>query len=303
MGITVSPIALTKGLRTLFMQKAIESAPPMLPVLATAAPSNSNQEDYGWLGDVPQVREWLNDRVIKGLSEAQYTLVNRKWESTIGFKAEDIEDDINGMFDKRISQLARRATNHPFSLLIQTIVDGVTAGLGEDLTGQTFFNNAHTARGEQTATQDNIIAQTGTTVAAITADYISAKAALDRFVDEANEPFRETLGQLTILYPPELDVNMHIVFDSQLVAAGGTNVLDQAVVLHSESRLANTSDWYLLHTGGEIKPFLFQDRVALSFMAKEANSDQAFLNDLFLYGTRARYNTGYGLWQEAVKVV
>ena len=37
----------------------------------------SDDEDYAWLGNVPQLREWLDERQIKSMAEYNYNLINK----------------------------------------------------------------------------------------------------------------------------------------------------------------------------------------------------------------------------------
>ncbi|WP_025122421.1 MULTISPECIES: Mu-like prophage major head subunit gpT family protein [unclassified Serratia (in: enterobacteria)] len=61
--------------------------------------------------------------------------------------------------------------------------------------------------------------------------------------------------------------------------------------------------WYLMDVSKPIKPLLFQERISPQITNKlsDANSDKVFMDDVFLYGIRARSAAGVGLWQLAVK--
>lgn len=53
-------------------------------------PSSAREETYGWLGQFPQMREWLaGSRVLKDLQAHSFTITNRKFESTANIKRED----------------------------------------------------------------------------------------------------------------------------------------------------------------------------------------------------------------------
>jgi phage major head subunit gpT-like protein len=58
--------------------------------------------------------------------------------------------------------------------------------------------------------------------------------------------------------------------------------------------------WYLIASRGFIKPLIFQKRRDYQFVAKDKLTDEnVFRNKEFLYGTDARVNAGFGLWQLA----
>ena len=108
--------------------------------VSTIVTSNTASNTYGWLGQFPQMREWIGDRVVKDLSESAYALLNKLFEATLGVPRTDIEDDNLGVYrtlsraqaDEVVSFFNRRV----FSLL----KDGFT-GLCYD--GQPFFDAEH----------------------------------------------------------------------------------------------------------------------------------------------------------------
>lgn len=71
---------------------------PMWSRVATDVPSTTSTEEYGWLGDMPNVREWIGDRQVQNIRDTGYRIKNRSWEHTIGVKREQIEDDQIGHF-------------------------------------------------------------------------------------------------------------------------------------------------------------------------------------------------------------
>lgn len=61
--------------------------------------------------------------------------------------------------------------------------------------------------------------------------------------------------------------------------------------------------WYLLDTSRPLMPFIFQERERPEFeaMTNAKDGEQVFMKDKYVYGSRARNNVGYGLWQLAYK--
>lgn len=58
--------------------------------------------------------------------------------------------------------------------------------------------------------------------------------------------------------------------------------------------------WYLFCTKRYIKPFVFQKREKAKLVCKnKENDDNVFFDDEVIYGIKARYNVGFGLWQLA----
>ena len=54
--------------------------------IATVVPSTTGSEEYDWLGQLPGLREWIGDRVIKDMKENGYTIANKLYESTVAVK-------------------------------------------------------------------------------------------------------------------------------------------------------------------------------------------------------------------------
>ena len=42
--------------------------------IATTVPSTTAAEEYGWLGQLPGLREWLGDRVVHAIGLHGYTI-------------------------------------------------------------------------------------------------------------------------------------------------------------------------------------------------------------------------------------
>jgi phage major head subunit gpT-like protein len=58
--------------------------------------------------------------------------------------------------------------------------------------------------------------------------------------------------------------------------------------------------WYLLDTSQIVKPIIFQKRRDYNFVPRTAiTDDNVFDNNEFVWGSDARVNVGYGLWQMA----
>lgn len=58
--------------------------------------------------------------------------------------------------------------------------------------------------------------------------------------------------------------------------------------------------WFLLCTNKPVKPIIYQEREAFTFVSKDdPKDDNVFMNRQYLYGTDGRCNVGYGFWQMA----
>ncbi|MFH0299815.1 Mu-like prophage major head subunit gpT family protein [Bradyrhizobium sp. 31Argb] len=127
------------GFKTTF-QNQLQQTTTMYQRIATVVPSTSKSETYGWLGKIPNVREWLGARVVQNLSEASYTLKNRSFELTIGVDREDIEDDNLGIYTPIFASFGESVAAWPDQLCWPLLVAGFATNCYD---GQFFFDTDH----------------------------------------------------------------------------------------------------------------------------------------------------------------
>lgn len=135
--------ALLTALRTGFQasfQGALSAAPSIYTKLATVVRSTSGSNTYGWLGQFPKLREWVGDRVVKDMAASGYQISNKLFESTVGVKRTDIEDDNVGIYTPLFSEMGRAAAVHPDETVFALLKVGHST-LCYD--GQNFFDTDH----------------------------------------------------------------------------------------------------------------------------------------------------------------
>lgn len=126
--------------------EGLKSKEPVYKKIAETIPSNGDANTYP-MGDLPGIREFEGDRILNNIKEAQYTLVNKTWESTISIARKYVEDDNYGFYANRANALGKNAAGHPDILLGELIKDGFTdKGKGYD--GVPFFSGKHPYAGE-----------------------------------------------------------------------------------------------------------------------------------------------------------
>jgi len=131
--------ALYTGYKTIF-NGAFEGVKPVWNRVAMDVPSTTSQEVYAWLGQIPGFREWIGDRVIQNLKQYDYTIKNKKFESTLGVLRDNIEDDTYGIFNPLFGEMGRLSAVHPDELVFGLCKNGFTS-LCYD--GQYFFDTDH----------------------------------------------------------------------------------------------------------------------------------------------------------------
>lgn len=156
--------ALNTGFRDDFQRGLNDAQSDVIwPRIATEVPSTTASNTYGWLGDMPQLREWIGDRQVKDIKEHGYQVVNKSFEGTVGIKRTTIEDDQFGMYRPIMQGLGTSAARLPDELLFGLLKNGHT-NLCYDQ--QFFFDADHpvypNADGTGTASMlSNVTAGTG----------------------------------------------------------------------------------------------------------------------------------------------
>ncbi len=274
------------------------SSAPEYERYCTIVPSTSDRESYNWLGTVPKMREWIDERQLEGLAFYNYEIINKHWESSIEVDRNTLEDDKYMLIAPRIQQLGVEAARYPSELATDILVAG-TAALCYD--GQFFFDTDHNE--EESGDQDNDLTGTGVTLATVRADFITARTAMHTYVDGRGRPMN--LQADAVMVEPTLrDVWEQLVHTNMIALSSGTqqsNVLLGAVDILVNSYLSDVDNWYLFCTTQVVKPLIFQNRKNPEFVALDRpDGDTAFRTKQFMYGADARYNAGYGLWQMAI---
>ena len=104
--------------------------------VATVVPSSTAANEYNWLGNSSQMREWLGPRVINRLKDHEFTIKNRKFEKTEAIPRDKIEDDQYGVYMPLFQQMGNDAKEFPDLLTFPLLKDGFNS-LCYD--GQPFF--------------------------------------------------------------------------------------------------------------------------------------------------------------------
>lgn len=135
--------ALLTSLRTGFSaayQAGLDMAQSDYERIATRIPSTNASNTYGWLGQFPGFREWVGDRVIKDMAAHGYAITNKLFESTVGVKRTDVEDDNVGLYGPLFNEMGRAARAFPDELVFALLGKGHSTLCFD---GQYFFDTDH----------------------------------------------------------------------------------------------------------------------------------------------------------------
>ena len=290
---------LTPGLKTAFFSTFAEQA-HQYQQIATLIPSDKSQEHYAWLGALPGVNEFVDERKTGDLSEYDYFIKNKTWESTISVDRAALEDDLYGQIALRVRQMAGSANQHLDLITFGQLSGGFTNPCYD---GQPFFGN-HT-QGKDPATGAALVQSNRGFDPLSVAALQNAITTMMRFKDDQGRPMG-VLPDLLVV-PPELYWEAAALLNSTfypdtLVTANqliAQNTLRGMLSLVTSPFLSDTNSWFVLDTKRVVKAVVLQMRKDFEFEALEQSSEAGFLRDTFYYGVRARYNVGYGDWRAA----
>ena len=83
-----------------------------IPGITNLFDSNLESETYKWLGQAPQLREWIGGRQAKGFRENGLTIFNKTFEGTLEVLVDEIRRDKTGQVMVRVRELAQRTNSH-----------------------------------------------------------------------------------------------------------------------------------------------------------------------------------------------
>lgn len=135
--------ALQQGFNAAFLQ-GFGSVASTWNLVAMNVPSTADAENYGWMKELPGMREWVGRRTIHNLESTAAKLANKHYEHTIGVDKNNILDDRLGIYSPMFSMQGEIAARHPDQLVWSLLPQGF-ATKGFD--GQYFFDTDHIGYG------------------------------------------------------------------------------------------------------------------------------------------------------------
>jgi phage major head subunit gpT-like protein len=131
--------ALRTGFSTAF-KKGLGQTSSQYALVSTTITSSTKEQRYGWLGKIPNVREWIGARVVQNLSESDYSIREKKWELTIGVDRDDIETDNLGIYGPLFEDMGQSTGAKWDQLVFGLLKAGFTTACYD---GQYFFDTDH----------------------------------------------------------------------------------------------------------------------------------------------------------------
>lgn len=271
--------------------------------LATVINTTQPIQKYPWLGAVPPLREFVDERRPSGLAAYAVSIEDKVFESTIVVDRKAIEDDQLDLIRLRIRDLAYRIAQHRHQMAVEALSAGFSATAYD---GASFFSTTHPLPDGSSYSNRGTSTLSDTTLA-------EAISQMMLVPDDTGIPLG-ILPDTLVVGPKNQWTALELVESQTVVSKSGDFVSPYANVFYGRLQvvvspfLRDAADdyWFLLDTKRPVRGLILQQRsdVPVEFNAMEShNSESGFMRDRYLYGVRARYNVGYGLWQAAYGAV
>jgi len=284
------------GLKTQFF-KQYDKTETYYEKITTEIPSTGSDEDYGWLGESPDLREWKDERAPKSLLEHGFTLVNKDYEATIAVGRNAIADDKYGQVKIRAQKLGERAKKGYDKKIVEYIEDA-HGELCYD--GQNFFDTDHEEGAS--GTQSNY---SSTGLALSVANAKTVITTMKGYKDDQGE--KVGIKPTHIMVPEALEFTAEQIFNPQVLAGSTTEanrVLAGKLKIIVNPYLTSDTAWYVMDLSQAVKPFIFQNRQKLTWVALDKpDSYELFMRKTIYYGVDGRFRFGGGDWRLCYKAV
>ncbi len=270
--------------------KAFGSVEKSYEKIATTVPSTTSETNYKWLGQFPQMREWIGEREIQNMEAYEYAIKNRKFEMSVSVPRDDIEDDQYGIYAPYFANMGESAARHPNTLCYDALKNGFKEKCYD---GKPFFAEDHASGEGGRKTVSNLSHEM------LDADsYEAARASMMSLTGDKGNSLNLVPNLLVV--SPANEKQGRLILEAETIN-GTSNVLRGTAELHVETELADMPNaWFLLCTNRFLKPIIFQERKKIKMVALTKDNDaNVFLRDEFLWGADGRSNAGYGFWQMA----
>lgn len=292
-----------QGFRAALMETVVGQKDPIFEI-ATEVPSARTVENYKWLGDLPQMEEWKNERILSQLAAYEWSIANKKWQNGIKVKNDDFRDDNLGLLPAHVSALGEQAALQPSMLVAQLLMNGFdgtaysTLGNGLAFDGDFFFSASH-------PTGSNLMTGGGSALSATALGAAFTLLRQQKRFDGLNlyaKPTHLIVGvdlEETAIKILSSDF-LATVFGSNTAAAPETNIYKGRVKL-IVSPIVAAGHWFVADLSNSVKPMLFQNREGIQVNVAggggggggSANDFVGFAYDETWFGAHSRNNAGY----------
>lgn len=282
---------------------------PWVDKLSMRVDSDKDSERYVWLGTAPSMREWIGGRQPKTLSQTDFRVANKDFETTLEIPVDWIRRDKTGLIRMRIAQLVEAANLHNAELL-STLINAADATPCYD--GQYFFDADH-QEGDSPVQSNKVSVDIGTPTAPTAAEMEGAILTLVQQLltlkDDHGRPTNASAKHFTIMIPVGFMKATATALGATVIVDGGQARSNNIMAVGSiggftfdvvtNPRLTWTDKFAIFRTDSVLKPFVKQVEVDTEVSAIAEGSEEEFKNKRHLYGVNRTMNFGLNDWKGA----
>jgi phage major head subunit gpT-like protein len=304
-----------KGARSEFFD-GLKSVPPAYKDLCTIINSTADVERYRWLGSTAQMRQWIGPRQAQPLYPETYDVANLKYEVTMEVDRTELEDDQTGQILVRARGMGINAGQFKDHIMADLLVSNAVA-IAAGGTGAydsaivpaapvPYFAATHTCRATGAATMTNLstsaaVTATQPTTAEMITGIQTAVGAMRVLLNDQGEPIYVGGTGFKLIVPPVYEFPAREALQAQMLL-GTNNIMSGFADIIVCPWLASVAIMYLAYTAGPVRPFIYQQRTPLEFVAKDRpDDDNTFTDDKYYYGARERFRIANGEWRYCIQ--
>lgn len=283
--------------------------------LSMRVDSDREFEQYGWLGNVPLMREWDGGLQINEPTQYAWTIYNKLYEGTIGLSVDQIRRDKTDNFRTWAASLGKSAALNPVRLMSALMMAG-TSALCYD--GQFFYDTDHVEGAS--GTQSNLIScdiseypvtahGTTTKPSAEELEYaiIDGVTAMYKLKDDAGEPINQDAEEFVIVAPISIMTPVLSALKNKTFSNGRDGVLQNANWKFKpffDPRMTWTDRFTISRTDHPVKPFIHQVELdtQIAYLT-DPNDSYVLRNRKYLWSATRLEGLGYGDWHKSVMCV
>ncbi|PSU49479.1 phage head protein [Photobacterium frigidiphilum] len=139
--------------------QGLSGSKPQWQMIATRVPSSGAANYYGWIKDLPGIKEWVGDRQLATLGKHGYSIENKTFESSISISRDEVDDDQIGQYSVIAKNYGEQVAIFPDTLAYPLLAEGFTT-LCYD--GQNYFDTDHPLDTTPATTFSNVIGDPAT---------------------------------------------------------------------------------------------------------------------------------------------
>lgn len=121
-------------------QAGLGRADTSYAAIATVITATTKEMRYGWLGKIPNVREWIGPRELQNIMQHDYSIREKAWELTLSVDKDDIETDNLGIYAPLFEEMGQSTGSKWCQQVFSQLGLGFTTNCYD---GQLFFDVDH----------------------------------------------------------------------------------------------------------------------------------------------------------------